>query len=80
MKAGSRLEKILEAGHFAVTGELGPPRGADAEVIKEKAEHLRGKVDSINVTDNQTSVVRMCSMAVCKILLTSHCKWFPVLK
>ncbi len=69
MKAGSRLEKILEAGHFAVTGELGPPRGADVEVIKKKAEYLRGKVDSINVTDNQTSVVRMCSMAVCKILI-----------
>jgi methylenetetrahydrofolate reductase (NADPH) len=69
MKSGSRLEKILAAGHFAVTGELGPPRGADVEVIKRKAEHLRGAVDAINVTDNQTSVVRMCSMAVCKILL-----------
>jgi len=69
MKAGSRLEKILSSGQFAVTGELGPPRGADVEVIKKKAEHLRGMVDSINVTDNQTSVVRMCSMAVCKLLL-----------
>ncbi len=69
MKAGSKLEKILTSGQFAVTGELGPPRGADVEVIKKKAEHLRGMVDSINVTDNQTSVVRMCSMAVCKLLL-----------
>ncbi|SFM50824.1 methylenetetrahydrofolate reductase [Thermodesulforhabdus norvegica] len=69
MKAGSRLEKILSSGQFAVTGELGPPRGADVEVIKKKAEHLRGMVDSVNVTDNQTSVVRMCSMAVCKLLL-----------
>ncbi len=69
MKAGSRLEKVLTSGQFAVTGELGPPRGADVEVIKKKAEHLRGMVDSINVTDNQTSVVRMCSMAVCRLLL-----------
>ncbi len=69
MKAGSRLEKILTSGQFAVTGELGPPRGADVEVIKKKAEHLKGMVDSINVTDNQTSVVRMCSMAVCRLLL-----------
>lgn len=69
MKAGSKLEKILSSGQFAVTGELGPPRGSDVEVIKRKAEHLRGMVDAVNVTDNQTSVVRMCSMAVCKILL-----------
>jgi len=69
MKAGSNLEKVLTAGHFAVSGELGPPRGADVEAIKKKAEHLRGLVDSINVTDNQTSVVRMGSMAVSKILV-----------
>ena len=69
LKAGSNLEKVLAAGHFAVTGELGPPRGCDVEVIRKKAEFLRGNVDSVNVTDNQTSVVRMCSMAVCKILL-----------
>ncbi|MFP3869463.1 MAG: methylenetetrahydrofolate reductase, partial [Syntrophobacteria bacterium] len=50
-------------------GELGPPRGADAEVIRKKAEHLKGIVDSVNVTDNQTAVVRMCSMAVCRLLL-----------
>ena len=69
MKAGSNLEKVLAAGHLAVTGELGPPRGADAEVIKHKAKYLKGIVDSVNVTDNQTSVVRMCSMAVCRLLL-----------
>lgn len=69
MKAGSNLEKVFAAGHFAVTGELGPPRGADAEVIRDKAKYLKGFVDSVNVTDNQTSVVRMCSMAVCRLLL-----------
>jgi methylenetetrahydrofolate reductase (NADPH) len=69
MKAGSNLEKVFAAGHFAVTGELGPPRGANAEVIRDKAKYLKGMVDSVNVTDNQTSVVRMCSMAVCRLLL-----------
>jgi methylenetetrahydrofolate reductase (NADPH) len=69
MKAGSNLEKVFAAGHFAVTGELGPPRGANAEAIREKAKYLKGIVESVNVTDNQTSVVRMCSMAVCRLLL-----------
>jgi methylenetetrahydrofolate reductase (NADPH) len=69
MKAGSNLEKMFAAGHFAVTGELGPPRGADAGHIHEKAKYLIGFVDSVNVTDNQTAVVRMASMAVCRLLL-----------
>jgi methylenetetrahydrofolate reductase (NADPH) len=69
MKAGSNLEKVFTSGHFAITGELGPPRGADVEVIRKKAEYLRGLVDSINVTDNQTSVVRMSSMAVSTLLV-----------
>jgi len=64
----SNLEKVLKAGKFAVTAEAGPPRGAKPEVIREKAKILKGSVDACNVTDNQTSVVRMCSMAACKIL------------
>jgi methylenetetrahydrofolate reductase (NADPH) len=63
MKAGSNLEKVLNAGHFAVTGELGPPRGANTEAIRKKAAHLKGKVDAVNITDNQTGVVRMASWA-----------------
>jgi methylenetetrahydrofolate reductase (NADPH) len=69
MKSGSRLEKILTSGQFAVTGECGPPRGADAEEVRKKAAHLKGVVDSVNVTDNQTAVVRMSSVAGCLILL-----------
>ncbi|OGP92383.1 MAG: 5,10-methylenetetrahydrofolate reductase [Deltaproteobacteria bacterium RBG_16_54_18] len=69
MKSGSNLEKILGKGEFAVTGELGPPKGNAAEVIKKKAEHLRGKVDAVNVTDNQTSIVRMSSIATSAILI-----------
>jgi methylenetetrahydrofolate reductase (NADPH) len=68
MKSASRLEKVLEKGEFAVTSECGPPRGADAEVIKKKGELLRDVVDAVNVTDNQTSVVRMSSAASCFIL------------
>jgi methylenetetrahydrofolate reductase (NADPH) len=63
MKSGSNLEKVLTAGHFAVTGELGPPRGANAEAIRKKAVHLKGRVDAVNITDNQTGVVRMASWA-----------------
>ena len=68
MKTASRLEKVLESGAFAVTSECGPPRGADPEVIREKGRLLEGTVDAINVTDNQTSVVRMSSIAACVIL------------
>jgi methylenetetrahydrofolate reductase (NADPH) len=62
--AGSRLEKILRAGHFAVTGELGPPTSANVRTVGEKAQHLKSNVDSVNITDCQTSVVRMSSIAV----------------
>jgi methylenetetrahydrofolate reductase (NADPH) len=61
MRAGSNLERVLRAGHFAFTGELGPPRGANAGKIREKAKYLRGIVDAVNITDNQTAVVRMSS-------------------
>jgi len=69
MKSGSNLEKVLTAGHFAFTGELGPPRGAHAEEVRKKAAYLKGKVDSVNITDNQTAVVRMASWAACLILI-----------
>jgi methylenetetrahydrofolate reductase (NADPH) len=68
MKAGSKLEKILSQGEFAVTGELGPPKGANVSVIERKASLLRGNVDAINVTDNQTAIVRMSSIAAGAIL------------
>ncbi len=67
-KSGSNLEKILRAGHFAVTGECGPPQGANPEVIREKGKFLKGNVDSVNMTDNQTAVVRMSSLAGCLLL------------
>ncbi len=69
MKAESILSKILESGAFAVTGELGPPKSADAEVIKRKAAILKGYVDAVNITDNQTAIVRMSSIASGAILV-----------
>ena len=69
MKSGSNLEKVLTAGHFAFTGELGPPRGAHAEEVRKKAVYLKGRVDSVNITDNQTAMVRMASWAASLILI-----------
>ena len=69
MKAGSNLEKVLSGGLFAVTGELGPPKGNDISVIKRKADLLRGVVDAVNVTDNQTAIVRMSSIATSNFLI-----------
>jgi len=69
LKSGSNLEKILKAGHFAFTGELGPPRGANAEEVIKKAQHLKGVVDAVNITDNQTAMVRMSSWAASLLLI-----------
>jgi methylenetetrahydrofolate reductase (NADPH) len=65
----SRLQEILAKGEFAVTAECGPPRGTNPEVIRKKGEVLNGYVDAVNVTDNQTAIVRMSSIAACAHLL-----------
>ena len=67
MKSKSNLEKVLAAGKFAFTGELGPPQSADPEAVREKAKLLKDCVDAFNVTDGQTAVVRMASWAACLI-------------
>jgi methylenetetrahydrofolate reductase (NADPH) len=64
-KTPSKLEKILRSGHLAVTSECGPPRGTDPTAITKKAEMIKDHVDAINITDNQTSVTRLCSLASC---------------
>lgn len=69
LNSQSNLEKVLKAGHFAFTGELGPPRGTNVEAVKKKAASLKGMVDSVNITDNQTGMVRMSSWATSLILL-----------
>ncbi len=65
VKTPSKLEKILSSGKLAVTSECGPPRGSDPEIIEKKANLIKGYVDAINITDNQTSVTRLCSLAAC---------------
>jgi methylenetetrahydrofolate reductase (NADPH) len=66
----SQLKGILDMGKLAVTAECGPPKGADPDAVLRKADLLSGKVDAINVTDNQTAIVRMSSLAACSLLLS----------
>ena len=61
----SNFSEALQAGKFVVTGEIGPPKGTNVDEMFEEAEHLRGKVAAINVTDIQSSVMRVSSLAVC---------------
>lgn len=68
MKAGTNLEKILASGKFAVTVEAGPPKGTNPEVIQKKGDLLCQYCDAVNVTDNQTAIVRMSSLASCLLL------------
>lgn len=69
MTCRSHLETILRSGAFAVTTELGPPRGADGSAVRQKAAMLRTAVDAVNVTDNQNAVARMSSWAASVMLL-----------
>lgn len=59
----SGLQSVLDGGGFAVTAECGPPRGADPEAVRRKGLLLQGCADAVNVTDNQTAIVRMSSIA-----------------
>jgi methylenetetrahydrofolate reductase (NADPH) len=68
VKTDSLLEKAFESGTFAVTAECGPPKGSDADILIAKGKALLGWVDAVNVTDNQTAIVRMSSLAACSIL------------
>lgn len=63
MMARSNLNRVLEAGHFAITAEIGPPKSCNAEFVNNKAEILQGYADAFNITDNQTAIVRMSSIA-----------------
>ena len=65
----SNLERVLSEGKFAVTAEIGPPKGANPNKIIDKANILKGYADAFNITDNQTAVVRLSSMGGCFILL-----------
>jgi methylenetetrahydrofolate reductase (NADPH) len=68
MKSGSNLERILESGQFALTGECGPPKGTSPKAVQKKGELLKSCCDALNVTDNQTAIVRMSSLSGCVLL------------
>jgi methylenetetrahydrofolate reductase (NADPH) len=69
MKTGSNLEKVLEAGRFAVTAEIGPPQSANPAPLTHHANMLKGFADAFNLTDNQTAVVRLSSIASAIIIM-----------
>jgi len=69
MKAGSNLEKVFEAGKFAVTAEIGPPQSANPEPLIHHAKMLKGHADAFNLTDNQTAVVRLSSIASAVVIM-----------
>ncbi|MGE5380725.1 MAG: methylenetetrahydrofolate reductase [Methylocystaceae bacterium] len=64
----SNLEQILKNGKFAITAEIGPPKSCNADFVRKKGELVRGWVDACNLTDNQTAIVRMSSIAAARIL------------
>jgi len=69
MNPKSNLQRILSENRFAITGEIGPPKGSDPEKIIAKANILKGYCDAFNITDNQTAVVRLSSLGGSFILL-----------
>ncbi|MFK5954630.1 MAG: methylenetetrahydrofolate reductase [Desulfobacterium sp.] len=65
IKTPSKLEKVFKSGHIAVTSECGPPRGSDPEAVTSKGALIKDHVDAVNITDNQTAMTRMSSLAAC---------------
>jgi 5,10-methylenetetrahydrofolate reductase len=59
----------MESGKFIVCGEIGPPQSCDGESIRSKSRHFKGIVDAVNITDNQTAIARLSSIASAKILI-----------
>ncbi|QSX08259.1 methylenetetrahydrofolate reductase [Alkalibacter rhizosphaerae] len=64
-----RITEMFQRGEFVVTAEVGPPKGINIDHLVEEAnEYLKGRVHAVNVTDNQSSVMRLGSLATCKVL------------
>jgi 5,10-methylenetetrahydrofolate reductase len=62
------IAELAKNGKFVVTAEVGPPKGTDIEEMMQDAELMRGRVDAINATDQQSSVMRLGSLATCCLL------------
>ena len=69
MKANSNLQRVLDSGQFAVTAEIGPPKGANLDPVRKHARNMKGYADAFNLTDNQTAVVRLSSWAASLVCL-----------
>lgn len=78
MRSGSHFERVLRAGHFAVTAEVSPPDSADAHSVAERMQPLMGVVDAMNATDASGANVHMSSVAVCA--LVAQAGYDPVLQ
>jgi len=63
------LREKINSGKFIVCGEIGPPQSCDGDVIRRKAQYFKGIADAVNITDNQTAIPRLSSIASAKILL-----------
>lgn len=63
-----KLSELFKKGKFAITAEIGPPKGVDIKEMIEDINLIKGKVDAINVTDQQSSVMRIGSLATCVII------------
>lgn len=68
-RAAMTLKEKIESGRFVVCGEIGPPQSCDGDVLRKKAKYFKGHVDAVNITDNQTAIVRLSSIASARILL-----------
>ena len=62
------IAELIKNGKFAVTAEVGPPKGVDIQEMLDSAELMRDRVDAINATDQQSSVMRLGSLASCRLL------------
>ena len=64
-----KFHEKIDDNRFLVTAELGPPQSCDSNVIRKKTAYFRNGVDAVNITDNQTAIVRLSSIAAAKIVL-----------
>ena len=75
---GNKFREAFEKGEFCVSAEVGPPKGTNTDQVIHEIELLKDKIHGLNVTDNQASVMRICSLAACeKIRLMDGC---PILQ
>ena len=74
MVSGSTLERLLREGHFALCGEMSPPQGADKASLLRKCAYFKDVVDAVNLTDNQTAIVRMSSVMSSVFVIEGGCE------